>query len=159
MPLLVLWFVRGSRGVDEGEVTEARPDILIPEAEATQERGSRRVRRLGHLTQPHRRLRPRCGYSVRRQRKPPPSPICCAGRICSRGAVVSDGGDRAVGVAVVAGVATGIPVRGVPLLTQTSDLPLHRQRAVLGLLLVLRAVAARDDPGTLSCLGSTTPST
>ena len=35
---------------------------------------------------------------------------------------------------------------GVPMSTQTSDLPLHRQRAVTGLMLVLRAVAARDDP-------------
>lgn len=32
---------------------------------------------------------------------------------------------------------------GVPLTTPASDLPLHRQRAVIGLMLVLRAVAAR----------------
>ncbi|GAB06722.1 AAA family ATPase [Gordonia amarae] len=34
---------------------------------------------------------------------------------------------------------------GVPMVTQTSDLPLHRQRAVLGLMLALRAIAARED--------------
>ena len=36
---------------------------------------------------------------------------------------------------------------GVPLTTPASDLPLHRQRAVIGLMLVLRAVAARTAPG------------
>lgn len=33
---------------------------------------------------------------------------------------------------------------GVPMSTPTSDLPLHRQRAVIGLMLVLKVIAARD---------------
>ena len=62
----MLWFVRGRgvdasagavvrqgvEGVDEGEVTEARPDILIPEAEATKERGCEGSGDPRHLTQP-----------------------------------------------------------------------------------------------------------
>ncbi len=40
---------------------------------------------------------------------------------------------------------------GVPVTTPASDLPLHRQRAVIALMLVLRVVAARrEDPSTRS---------
>ena len=45
---------------------------------------------------------------------------------------------------------------GVPLTTPASDLPLHRQRAVIGLMLVLRAVAARAAAGADADLPDTT---
>lgn len=47
---------------------------------------------------------------------------------------------------------------GVPLTTPASDLPLHRQRAVIGLMLVLRAVAARAaSPASPDAYSTDTP--
>ena len=145
---------QGSRGVDEGEVTEARPDILIPEAEATKERGSRRVRRLEAPDA----TPSKASASVRVFSSAAKEATAVADLL--RRAHLFEGVPWSQMAVIVRSVSLSLPAlrrafrsAGVPLLTQTSDLPLHRQRAVLGLLLVLRAVAARDDPGDPELFG------